>query len=172
MSAAGRTVTRSKASVERSLHRRDEPPTTPEELRSYIPYLVNRLSNRISLDQNKLLTERGLSNAAFRTLSVLHIYGTLTVNEISVLAVVEQSSASRTIDQMLAAGLVTREFGASDQRRREVGMTDAGEALLKEIWPVVVERYRKLTEGIDPAVVDLCAQALARMIDNVRKHDL
>ena len=152
--------------------RREEPPATPEELRAYIPYLVNRLSNRISIDQNRMLAERGLSNAAFRTLSVLHIYGTMTVNDISVRAIIEQSTASRTIDQMLAAGLVTRELGASDQRRREVGMTDAGEALLREIWPDIAERYRKLTEGIDPDAVAICAQALTRMIDNVRKHDL
>ncbi len=107
------------------------PPATPEELRAYIPYLVNRLSNRISADQNRFLADIGLNNAILRTLSVLHIYETLTVNEITVLAVIEQSSASRTVDQMLETGLVTRRSGAQDQRRREVAVLAATEAVAR-----------------------------------------
>ena len=148
------------------------PPATPEELRAYIPYLVNRLSNRISADQNRFLVALGLNNAALRTLSVLHIYGKLTVNEISVLAVVEQSSASRTIDQMLETGLVTREHGARDQRRREVALTKDGAALLKKLWPKVARRTNDLMQGIAAEDIDICASVLSRMIDNVRKHEL
>ncbi|HMN74198.1 MAG TPA: MarR family transcriptional regulator [Rhodoblastus sp.] len=146
-------------------------PATPEELRRYIPYLVNRLSNRISIDQNRFLATMGLGNAALRTLSVLHIYGRLTVNEISVLAVIEQSSASRTVDQMLETGLVTRELGAQDQRRREVALTKDGATLLKKIWPQIARRAENLMDGISRADIELCADVLARMIDNVRQHD-
>ena len=152
--------------------RRNVPPATPDELRAYIPYLVNRLSNRISADQNKFLATMGLNNAAFRTLSVLHIYETLTVNEISVLAVIEQSSASRTIDQMLETGLVTRENGARDQRRREVALTKDGLALLRKVWPQVAGRAERLTDGISREEIDICSRVLSRMIDNVRVHDL
>ena len=148
------------------------PPATPEELRAYIPYLVNRLSNRISADQNRFLVALGLNNAALRTLSVLHIYGKLTVNEISVLAVVEQSSASRTIDQMLETGLVTREHGARDQRRREVALTKDGAALLKKLWPKIARRTNDLMQGIAAEDIDICASVLSRMIDNIREHEL
>ncbi len=151
---------------------RGNPPATPEELRAYVPYLVNRLSNRISVDQNRFLATIGLNNAILRTLSVLHIYETLTVNEISVLAVIEQSSASRTVDQMLETGLVTRRNGAQDQRRREVALTKDGLALLRQVWPQVAERADLLTDGISREEIDICARVLSRMIDNVRKHDL
>lgn len=152
--------------------RTEGPPRTPEDLRAYLPYLVNRLSNRLTIDQGKLLAERGLTNAALRTLSVLHIYRRLTVNEISVLAVLEQSTASRTVDQMLAAGLVTRENGASDQRRREVAPTAKGERLLKGIWPLVERNRERLADGIERDDIETCVRVLSRMIDNVRQHDL
>jgi DNA-binding MarR family transcriptional regulator len=152
--------------------RRSGPPRTPDDLRGYIPYLVNRLSNRLTSDQTRLLGERGLSNAALRTLSVLHIYRRLTVNEISVLAVLEQSTASRTVDLMLAAGLVTRESGAADQRRREVTPTAKGERLLKSVWPVVEDNYLRLTRGLETSDIETCARVLLQMIDNVRQHDL
>ena len=152
--------------------RTEGPPRTPEDLRAYLPYLVNRLSNRLTIDQGKLLAERGLTNAALRTLSVLHIYRRLTVNEISVLAVLEQSTANRTVDQMLAAGLVTRENGASDQRRREVAPTAKGERLLKGIWPLVERNRERLADGIERDDIETCVRVLTRMIDNVRQHDL
>lgn len=145
---------------------------TQEALRAYIPYLVNRLSNRLGIDQNRLLADHGLNNAALRTLSVLHIYATLTINDISVLAVIEQSTASRTIDTLHAAGLVTRVLGEADQRRRVVGLTREGEALLRRVWPVVEQNYERMTDGIAQEEIRLCANVLSRMIDNVRKHPL
>ena len=61
------------------------PPKTPEQLRKYLPYLINRLANRWNLDQNRDLSEHGLSNVVLRALSILYIHKTLTVNELSVL---------------------------------------------------------------------------------------
>lgn len=165
-------MTRAVASARTRARRAQGPPRTPEELRAYIPYLVNRLSNRLTIDQGRLLAQRGLTNATLRTLSVLHVHRRLTVNEISVLAVLEQSTASRTVDQMLAAGFVTRENGASDQRRREVAATDMGERLLEGTWPLVRRNYEKLTKGLAAEDVETCARVLSRMIDNVRRHDL
>lgn len=155
-----------------TLRRHSAPLATPEDLRGYIPYLVNRLSNRLTIDQSGMLGERGLTNAALRILSVLHIYRRLTVNEISVLAVLEQSSASRAVDSMLSAGLVTRENGAKDSRRREVATTEIGEKLLREVWPDVARKYARLTEGIPPEEVETCARVLSCMIDNVRQNEI
>ena len=69
---------------------------------NYIPYLFNRLANRWNLDQNRDLSEHGVNNVVFRTLSVLFIYKTLTVNEVAVLAVTEQSTASRMVESMVS----------------------------------------------------------------------
>ena len=101
------------------------PPRTKDQLQNYIPYLFNRLANRWNLDQNRDLSEHGVNNVVFRTLSVLFIYKTLTVNEIAVLAVTEQSTASRMVESMVSSGLVKREIAEEDQRRRRRG-ADAG----------------------------------------------
>jgi DNA-binding MarR family transcriptional regulator len=113
------------------------PPRTKDQLEVYIPYLFNRLSNRWNLDQNRDLGEHGINNVVFRTLSVLYIHKTLTVNEIAVLAVSEQSTASRVIESMVTSGWVKREIAEEDQRRRVVALTDEGEALLRKIWPIM-----------------------------------
>src|SRR4029079_136195 len=86
------------------------PPRTKDQLQNYIPYLFNRLANRWNLDQNRDLSEHHIQNVGLRTLSVLCIYKTLTGNEIAVLAVTEQSTASRTVESMVTSGLVKREI--------------------------------------------------------------
>jgi DNA-binding MarR family transcriptional regulator len=148
------------------------PPRTREQLQSYIPYLFNRLANRWNLDQNRDLSEHGINNVVFRTLSVLFIYRTLTVNEIAVLAVTEQSTASRMVESMVSSGLVKREIAEEDQRRRVVALTPEGEALLRKIWPIMVNNYDRLIEGIEPDDIEVCARVLAKMVDNIRQNPI
>jgi DNA-binding MarR family transcriptional regulator len=148
------------------------PPRTKDQLQNYIPYLFNRLSNRWNLDQNRDLSVHGVNNVVFRTLSVLYIYKTLTVNEIAVLAVTEQSTASRMVDSMVSSGLVKREIAEEDQRRRVVALTADGEALLRKIWPIMENNYDRLIEGIDPDDIEICARVLARMVENIRQNQL
>jgi DNA-binding MarR family transcriptional regulator len=151
---------------------KSSPPRTRDQLQSYIPYLFNRLSNRWNLDQNRDLSEHNVNNVVFRTLSVLYIYKTLTVNEIAVLAVTEQSTASRTVDSMVASGLVKREIAEEDQRRRVVALTADGEALLRKIWPVMERNYDRLVNGIDPDDIEVCARVLAKMVENIRQNQI
>ncbi len=148
------------------------PPRTRDQLQNYIPYLFNRLSNRWNLDQNRDLSDYGINNVVFRTLSVLYIYKTLTVNEIAVLAVTEQSTASRAVDSMVSSGWVEREIAEEDQRRRLVALTAAGEVLLRKIWPIMEKNYGKLIDGIDPDDIEVCARVLARMVENIRQNQI
>jgi DNA-binding MarR family transcriptional regulator len=148
------------------------PPRTRDQLQNYIPYLFNRLANRWNLDQNRDLSEHGVNNVVFRTLSVLFIHKTLTVNEIAVLAVTEQSSASRTIDAMVSSGLVKREIAEEDQRRRVVALTPEGEALLRKVWPIMNNNYDRMIAGIDPDEIEVCARVLAKMVENIRQNEI
>ena len=151
---------------------RSGPPRTADQLQTYIPYLFNRLSNRWNLDQNRDLSEYGINNVVFRTLSVLFIYKALTVNEIAVLAVTEQSTASRTVDSMVSSGWVKREIAEEDQRRRLVALTAEGEVLLRKIWPIMERNYGKLIKGIDPDDIEVCARVLAKMVENIRQNQI
>jgi DNA-binding MarR family transcriptional regulator len=151
---------------------RSGPPRTADQLQTYIPYLFNRLSNRWNLDQNRDLSQYGINNVVFRTLSVLFIYKALTVNEIAVLAVTEQSTASRIVDTMVSSGWVKREIAEEDQRRRLVALTADGEILLRKIWPIMEKNYNKLIKGIDPDDIEVCARVLAKMVENIRQNQI
>jgi DNA-binding MarR family transcriptional regulator len=137
------------------------------DLETYIPYLLNRLTNRWNIDQNRDLDEYGINGTILRALSVLHIFKTLTVNEIANYALVEQSNASRSIDAMVAAGLVERQIAETDLRRREVALTEKGERLLKQLWPIMVQNHEKLLGDIPAKDLKIFVSTLLAMIRNV-----
>jgi DNA-binding MarR family transcriptional regulator len=141
-------------------------PSSSKDLETYLPYLLNRLTSRWNIDQNRDLSEFGINGTILRALSVLHIHKTLTVNEIAYYALVEQSNASRTIDSMVAAGLVERQIGEADLRRREVALTEKGERLLKQLWPIMTRNHEKLVSDIPEKDLKACAATLLAMIRN------
>lgn len=147
------------------------PPNTKEQLQRYVPYLVNQLSSLWTVMQNGELGKDNINAVVLRTLAALYIYRTLTVNEIAALAMTEQSTASRTIDTMVSAGWVERTIAAKDLRRRMIALTKDGEALLLKVWPAMEKNYANLTKGIAARDIDICANVLARMIDNMSGGD-
>lgn len=149
------------------VERMSDIPAMPADLHAHLPYLLNRLSNRWNIDLSRDLSAHGINNTVLRALSVLYIHKTLTVNEIASYAVVEQSSASRTIDTMVTSGLVKRQIAAHDLRRREVGLTEKGEALLRQLWPIMVRNHAKMIQGIPEKDLKVCLDTLLAMIHNV-----
>lgn len=147
------------------------PPNTKEQLQRYVPYLVNQLSSLWTVMQNGELGKDNINAVVLRTLAALYIYRSLTVNEIAALAMTEQSTASRTIDTMVSAGWVERTIAEKDLRRRMIALTAEGEALLLKVWPAMEKNYAKLTKGIAAHDIEICANVLAKMIDNMSGSD-
>jgi len=150
--------------------RQGKPPASYDELEAYVPYLVNRLASLGQVAQNRRLSANGVSVVVLRTLSILHIENGLTVNEIAARAFADQSTASRAIDGMVESGLAQRRTPATDLRRREIVLTEAGRDLLRQCWPLMEDYYAELSRGIDPDDLVACRRVLSRMIDNLRRE--
>lgn len=115
-----------------------------------------------------MLKQCGVSLIVLRTLSVLHIEHGLTINEIAERTFSEQSKASRTIDAMVAAGLVERHIPDSDLRRREVVLTDSGRATLFGCWPQMEAFHTLVTDGISEGDLATTRRVLLAMTANLR----
>lgn len=145
---------------------------TPEQLSQYLPYLMTRLTNRWQVKQDADLKNIGIQGATMRIMACLGAYKQLTINEVSVLSVTEQSTVSRLVEQLVTAGLAQREIDESDQRVRRVSLTAKGRKKLRETAPVVNENYRHMTDDIDPAQLAVCVEVMQAMLKKVRVHDL
>jgi len=138
----------------------------------FAPYLMNRIMGRYNAELQSALRDHDLTTAKMRTLAVLAVVPGLTINELSVYAVTEQSTMSRTLEALEQSGLVRREGRASDGRVREIYLTEAGRAEFDRAWPILYDSYRSMFEGIDEAERQAFTATLQKVLNNVRRHEI
>jgi MarR family transcriptional regulator for hemolysin len=136
-------------------------------LSEFAPYLLNRLAAQWNASLSQALQDHGISTVKMRTLAVLSVSPRLTINELSVLTVTEQSTLSRTLDAMEAQDLVRREARRGDGRVREVRLTEAGRAAFAQHWPTMFEMFRQMFDGIAEAEYRSFVGTLQRMLGNI-----
>lgn len=140
------------------------PYRTPGELDSFLPYLLTRLTHIWSSELNLALASEKLPTSKLRLLSSLSAYGELTVGQLATLGVLEQSTASRTVDQLVDEGLAARSISEVDQRKRTVVLTDDGKRKLTEISPSINDIYANLVGEIEAEQLEVCIEVLKKIL--------
>jgi DNA-binding MarR family transcriptional regulator len=137
-------------------------------LNHFVPYLLNRVAATWNADMAGELRTFDLTTPQMRTLAVLGINSGLTINELSTLAVTEQSTMSRTLDTLEARGFVSRRPRASDLRVREVEITAAGREAFDAFWPVMFRHYGQMFRGISEDEFSQFVATLQKVLRNNR----
>ncbi|WP_102224824.1 MarR family winged helix-turn-helix transcriptional regulator [Acidimangrovimonas sediminis] len=140
-------------------------------LQQFAPYLMNRIMGRYNATLRDTLKQHGVTTAQMRALAVLAALNGPTLNELAVYSVFEQSTMSRTLDTMAAAGWVRREASDSDNRVRRIYLTDAGRALFETLWPTMWEAFSAMFRGVGDSEYATFLSVLHRMLRNVRHHE-
>lgn len=154
------------------------PPVRPAEtlgeigLWQFAPYLMNRIMGRYNAELAARLRSHDLTTAKMRTLAVLAVVPGLTINELSVYAVTEQSTMSRTLEALEKQGLVRREERASDGRVREIYLTDSGRTVFDTVWPDMHACYDKMFAGIPETERTAFVATLQAVLRNIRRHEI
>ena len=137
-------------------------------LNHFVPYLLNRIAATWNTDMAGELRTFDLTTPQMRTLAVLGINSGLTINELSTLAVTEQSTMSRTLDTLEARGFVSRRPRPSDLRVREVEITAAGREAFDAFWPVMFQHYEQMFRGIGEDEFSQFVATLQKVLRNNR----
>ena len=137
----------------------------------FAPYLMNRIMGRYNANVQSALKAHGLTTVKMRTLAILAVVPGLTINELSVYAVTEQSTMSRTLESLEAQGFVRRSERATDGRVREINLTDEGRALFETLWPIMHDGYSQMMDGIGDEEQQVFLSTLQKILNNVRQHD-
>lgn len=135
-------------------------------LNHFAPYVINRISAGWNARLAAALAEFGLSTTQMRVLAVVSVMPGVTVTELAIAAVTEQSTLSRALDALDEQGLIRRNPKPSDARVREVFITDRGQALFVKVWPTMYGMYAKLVEGIGTAELSAFLGTAHRMLRN------
>jgi DNA-binding MarR family transcriptional regulator len=140
-------------------------------LNSFAPYLMNRIMGRYNASLRTELAALGLTTPKMRALAVLSVMDGLTIGDLVVYAVVEQSTMSRALDALGAEGLVRRETDPGDGRTTRVYATEAGRAAFDALWPHMSTAYERMFRGIDHDQRRAFTGTLQKILTNIRKHD-
>lgn len=137
-------------------------------LNYFVPYLMNRIAASWNADLANELRRFDLTTPQMRVLAVLSINSGLTINELSVLTVTEQSTMSRTLDNLEGRDLVRRRPRANDMRVREVEITSAGRKTSAEFWPVMFARYQEMFRDVGEDEYTALVTTLHKVLKNIR----
>lgn len=91
--------------------------------------------------------------------------GVASVSAVADRLVIEHSSASRAVDQVVAAGLAAKRPAADDARRVEIKLTRDGQQVIRALDRRRDDVYARLIDGWDPVDV----HQLAELLDRLRK---
>ena len=141
-------------------------------LEGYAPYLMNRIMGRYNASVRDDLVTYDLTTPKMRILAVLSVEDGLMVNELSVFAVAEQSTMSRTLDQMEEAGWILRKADEKDSRARRVFLTDEGRARFDQIWPALSEAEARMFNGISARERAQFMATLVTVLHNIRVNPI
>ena len=136
-------------------------------LDEFVPYQVYRITN--SLDQRLRARLRGMkiNISRWRVLGVLRAYGTLTINQIATLSVMEQPNISRTVSRLAKDGLVKRTSASDDSRSVKVSLTPSGRNAFDRIHPIAVEHQTTALSSFSEQDIETLTKLLRRMHDNI-----
>ncbi len=134
-------------------------------LNEQICFTLYATSMAITRAYKPLLDELGLTYPQYLVLSVLGETGGATIGGIAARLDLESSTVTPLVKRLEAAGLVARRRGVEDERKVEVTMTQAGQALLERsgcLNDALLERSGM--EGEDLGALNRQVQALREAI--------
>ena len=95
-------------------------------LNEFAPYLINSVSLSWNAHLANALKSHEMTTTKMRALAILSISSPVTINELSLYSLTEQSTMSRTLDSMEEQGFIQRRPRPEDLRVRDVEITPQG----------------------------------------------
>jgi DNA-binding MarR family transcriptional regulator len=105
----------------------------------------------------------GVTTAQADTLLNLPAKHTLRMNELSAAGGVDTSTMTRMVDQLVDKGLALRQADARDRRIVQVGLTEAGQKMRREISDALTSYYMESLDDISEPERLIIIQVLERL---------
>ena len=141
-------------------------------LTNFPPYLMNRIMGRYNASLRDELAALDLTTPKMRVLAILSVIEAPLIRELAVFAVVEQSTLSRALDQLVSDGFVRREKDGTDSRAARISLTEAGRLAFEGLWPHMARAEARLFRGVPDDEKAAFVATLQKILKNIRKHDI
>ena len=139
----------------------------PRSLDELLNYRLLRLFALSGAPVVRLLEGRyGIARRQWRLLALLAARGALSPSALAEQAQLDRPRTSRALSLLVKKGLVLRTPEPGDHRRACVALSDAGQALVDEVFPQVADINTQVVASLD----DTTLQALDRALTLLTAH--
>jgi DNA-binding MarR family transcriptional regulator len=83
----------------------------------------------------------------------------------------DKAAITRLVDGLEKRGLVIREEGSTDRRQKKICLTEKGEKLMGELFPVAKMAQERGLQGIDPERMVVFEEVLQQIFKNANAKD-
>lgn len=87
-------------------------------------------------------------------------------NQIAEMVFKDVASITRIIEILVQKKYINRKFNAADRRKFELEITDQGNAIIEDIYPIVIENRKQALKGFDISEVKTLKKQLEKLIQN------
>lgn len=130
----------------------------------FFPYRLAVLAERVSQAVASVYADRfDLTRAEWRVLAALAANGEMAAKEVGPYSTLDKMQVSRAVARLEDKGAIERREDAADRRAKILRLTAHGEALFRELFPLVADREAYILGALDPAD----RAALDRILDAV-----
>jgi DNA-binding MarR family transcriptional regulator len=146
--------------------------TAPDAtLRGFLGYGLKRAFNVLQAEVNATLAPMGLRMITFSVLAVIRDAPGISAAGLAQVLGLERPNLVLILDELEAAGLITRTRARTDRRTHELRATVAGRKLAARATEALAAHEDRLTDGLDAAQREAMRTALARIEDNGRHRE-
>lgn len=130
-------------------------------------YLLFQAVRRRDLTFDAALAPTGLTLARWRTLSIIRRIEACTMKELAFYSTIDRTTLTRSVDQLVAEGLVDRSTPPKDRRQVILGLTERGEAVYDEAVNLLLDFNRGALDGVSHKDQRVLARVLHTILRNM-----
>jgi DNA-binding MarR family transcriptional regulator len=143
------------------------PKELPFDAPNYLLHLLAAISRFRDVELDRALASIDLTVARYRALNAIVIFEPCLMGELAEFIGADRTTITRTVDQLVAGGLVERRTPASDRRQVALSATRAGKKVISKARPIVFELNERVLEGVPAHVQQAVIGAEQRMFANL-----
>ena len=134
-----------------------------------LPMALLRAREAVMRGFRRILRERGLNEQEWRIMRALMEAESLEIGELAERVFILKPSATRTVKNLEARGIVERSRPLSDQRRSVISLSTEGRALFDQLAPHSEQEYARIARRIGRRDMDELYLLLGRVTDALKR---
>lgn len=142
---------------------------SPTNIKELFSYRLNRLAF-LSSAIAETLNQRhfGLDKQTWRILGLLGAFQPMSLKGLAKEANLDKSRASKAVTALTQRGLVERRADENDGRGIQLSLSEAGQQLYAEVFPMALRRNDEILEALTPAQREEFDDILDKLIFKAR----